>query len=148
MKRFGSPLLGVAIAALIGSGQVQGASDRKVEVTVPPSVSAQAAARLSGDASAPAPVLVLDGVELGQGEGIAIRVLGAPEGPVLGSAATVGQRQSRPAGPMVRQTLIVPLNDRSLELIAGKSSIVLFLRVESAPERPPLEIDRIYFREK
>jgi hypothetical protein len=38
-------------------------------------------------------------------------------------------------------------NDRAAELLAGRSEIVLTLRVTNSPGRARLKIDRVYFQE-
>jgi hypothetical protein len=129
-----------------------GVDSTKVQVAVPKEVSARAAARLSGDSTAAPPVLVLDGLELGNNEGLTIRVMGPPEsesskaGAILGVAGMVGRRHNRQAAPLQKTMLVVPLNDRALKLLASHSEITLTLQVRNNPGRPPLKVDRVYFQ--
>jgi hypothetical protein len=133
MRRLLHAMLGVGLAAFLGCAQ---SPDRNVDIPVPAEVARGAAP----------PILVLEGVELGQDEGITIQVLAGRT--VLGSAAMVGAKQSRPHPPLVIHTLIVPLNDRAREVLAGKSQVSLTLRVDAGPGRPALKLGRIYFRSK
>ncbi|HJU63460.1 MAG TPA: hypothetical protein VJ864_15565 [Candidatus Binatia bacterium] len=130
-----------------------GGRDTTVKLTVPKSVAAHAALRAAGDSKVSPPILILEGVELGEGEGITIRVLGpaatgaAKSAPVLGSASMVGHPQKVPKRPLRKTTLTVPLNDRAVELLAGRSEIILTLRVTNSPGRAPLKIERVFFQE-
>ena len=144
-------VLTAAVAAI--AAFAEGGSDTTVRLTVPKSVAAQAALRAAGDPKVSPPILILEGVELGQDEGITIRVLG-PSGasasipaPVLGTASMVGQPQKNPKSPIRKTTLTVPLNDRAVELLAGRSEIVLKLRVTNSPGRARLKIERVFFQE-
>lgn len=122
-----------------------------VRLTVPQRVSAQAALRAAGEAASPPPILMLEGLELGQGEGLTIEVVRPPEpgssepGPVLAVAAMVGLPQKEPVAPLQRMTLAVPLNEKGSRLLAGKSEVRLTLQVEDSPGRPPLKFERAYF---
>jgi hypothetical protein len=122
-----------------------------LRLTVPREVSAQAASRAAGDASSPPPILILEDLEVGDGEGLTIRVLGPAEPgssnppPVFGQAATVGLPQKTLKKPLQKMTLAVPLNDKALHLVAGKSTVSLTLEVEDSPGRPPLKFKRAYF---
>jgi hypothetical protein len=130
-----------------------GGTDTTVKLTVPKSVAAHAALRAAGGAKASPPILILEGVEIGEGEGITIRVLGPSPGgasksaPVLGSASMVGQPQKVPKPPLRKTTLVVPLNDKAVQFLAGRSEIILTLRVINSAGRAPLKIDRIFFQE-
>jgi hypothetical protein len=144
----------VLAAAMIGvMAFAGGGSETTVQVSVPKSVAAQATRRATGDAKAPPPILILEGVELGEGEGITIRVLGPSAAgsfvpaPVLGSASMVGQAQKVPKPPLRKTTLAIPLNDRAVELLAGRSEIVLTLRVTNSPGRTRLKVERVFFQE-
>jgi hypothetical protein len=121
-----------------------------MRVSVPKEVSAQATARARGDAAAPAPVLVLEGVELGRGEGLTFDVLGPADHKsgtrlVLAVTGLVGEPQKVLVEPRQVMTLVVPLNDRALPLMAGKTEIALTIRVED-PGRPRLKFKRAFFR--
>ncbi|HEV8582510.1 MAG TPA: hypothetical protein VGX68_25880 [Thermoanaerobaculia bacterium] len=126
-------------------------AETTIRLAVPKQVAAEAAARASGNAAAPPPVLMLENLEVGAGEGLTIQVLGPAEPgsskprPVLGVAATVGSPQRVPKAPLRRLTLAVPLNDKASRLLAGKSEVSLTLQVEESPGRPPLKFKRAYF---
>src|SRR5262249_13578532 len=101
------------------------------------------------DATAAAPILILDGVEVGQGEGVTISVLSAPPDQstpplVLAVTGVVGRSQSVPVEPLSKMKLVVPLNERAAGVLAGKSSVTLTLRLKNA-NRPPLRVERAYF---
>lgn len=138
----------IGVMAFAGGG-----SETTVRLTVPKSVAAHAALRATGDPKVSPPILILEGVELGEGEGITIRVLGpSPAGssipaPVLGTASMVGQAQKVPKPPLSKTTLAIPLNDKALELLAGQSEIELTLRVTNSPGRARLKIERVFFQE-
>jgi hypothetical protein len=124
-----------------------------VRLEVPKQVADHAAARITGNAAAPAPILVLEDLELGAGEGIEILVLGPVERqpgspatrPLLGTAGMVGRPQARPAAPLEHVTLPIALNDRASRLLAGKRAVTLTLQVDGSPGRPPLRFKRAYF---
>jgi hypothetical protein len=65
---------------------------------------------------------------------------------LLGTASTVGHRQERPAQPGWKATLVVPLNARAAQALAGRREIELTLRIRNNASHPPLEVDRAYFR--
>lgn len=159
----------LAGALLTGAAAAPGAPVT-VHLPVPARVAAQAASRAAGDATAAAPILMLEDLELGAGEGIEILVRAAPEPPtaatghaegeerqeraerpdrhppVLGAAGTVGKRQATHlAEPVERVTLAIALNDQASRLLAGKRSVTLTLEVEGNPGRPPLRFKRAYF---
>jgi hypothetical protein len=109
--------------------------------------------RATGEAKAPPPILILEGVELGEGEGITVRVLGpsaagsSVPAPVLRSASMVGQAQKVPKPPLRKTTLAIALNDRAVELLAGRSEISLTLSVTNSPGRARLKVARVFFQE-
>ena len=126
-------------------------AETTIRLAVPEQVAAEAASRAAGDAAAPPPILMLEDLEVGDGEGLTILVLG-PAGPgsskprpILGVAATVGTPQKVPKAPLRRLTLAVPLNDKASRLLAGKNEVSLTLPVEDSPGRPPLKLKRAYF---
>jgi hypothetical protein len=146
--RAGAPASTVLALLLIGAAPPGG--PMKIEVEVPPGVAADAAARAGGNAAAPSPVLMLEGLELGYGEGLTLRVLappaaagGVPE--ILAVSGLVGEPQRSPAAPLQHLTLAVPLNLKASRLLAGKRKIVLILEIEDDPGRPPLKFKRAYF---
>jgi hypothetical protein len=123
-----------------------------LRLTVPKEVATHAALRAAGDSGAPPPILILEGVELGHGEGFTIKVLGPPEpgssepSPILAVAGMVGDRQKTPMPPLQEVTLAVPLNDRASRLLVGRSEITLTLKVTNSPGRPPLKLARAFFQ--
>ena len=144
-------LLSVIAVTSLSAKQPEG-GETQVRVAIPKAVSAYARARLSGETRAQPPILVLEGLELGQNEGLTIRVLGPTEpssaktGQVLGVVGTVGHKQHRPVAPLRKMTLLVPLNDRALAVLADNSEVTLTLIVENNPSRPPIKAERVYFR--
>lgn len=124
-----------------------------VSVTVPKPVAAQAGARLAGDTHAPTPILMLQDLEVGAGEGLTVHVLGPREpgsgkpGTLLAVASLVGSRQRSLAEPRKRMTMAVPLNDEGTRLVKGHSEVVLTLQVLGSPGRPALKFTRAYFDE-
>jgi hypothetical protein len=137
----------VVCSLLVATGLLSGPlpQDTMVEVSVPQQVSTVARSRLAGNDVA-VPILVLEGIELGAGEGITIRILGPPKARVLmGIAGMVGRRQRTLAEPLKKVTLTVPLTDRALRLLADAGQVRLTLKVDS-PDRPALNVDHVYFR--
>ena len=120
------------------------ARDVKLHLPVPASVAEDAEARASGDASAAPPILKLDGLEVGAGEGLTIEVRSTPAGAILGEAGFVGQPQKTLAPPVQKFDLVIPLNAKGSELLAGKREVDIVLHVEDS-DRPPLQFDRAYF---
>lgn len=150
MRHVGPVLLGMAAASVLMCA-ARPETRTTLRLTVPREVSAQAASRAAGDASAPPPILMLEDLEVGDGEGLTILVLGPSEPgsgkprPVLGQAATVGLPQKVPKMPLQKMTLAVPLNDTALRLVVGKKKVELILEVEDSPGRSPLKFKRAYF---
>ncbi len=137
------------VAALTCAAQPDASTPMLLQI--PQEVAGHAAARAEGDASSPPPILVLEDLELGSGEGLTLQVLGPPdpetgERPVLAVSATVGSPQPVPETPLERMTLVVPLNDAASQLLAGKEEVELTLRVLNSPGRPALRMERAYFR--
>ena len=130
-----------------------GGTDITVKLTVPKSVAAQATLRAAGDLKVSPPILILEWVELSEGEGITIRVLGptgtggSKSAPVLGTASMVGRPQKVPKAPRRKTTLAIPLNDKAVELLARRSEIVLTLRVANSPGRERLKMDHVFLQE-
>jgi hypothetical protein len=119
----------------------------RFHLEVPSQVAEAAARRAAGDAQAPPPILMLQGLETGANESLTIRVLGE-SGPVLAVTGLVGTPgATENSAPLQKTNLPVPLNDRAAKLLAGKSEITLVLQVESnkAP-RKSLKIDRVFFK--
>jgi len=124
-------------------GQKSKNSDLIVHVAVPEEI---AAGGYRG-----APILALEGVELGNGEGLTLEVLGetgeaSSERVLFGTASVVGHRQARPATPIWKANLLVPLTERAARMLAGRHDINLTLRVRNNPDRAPLKLDRVYFQ--
>jgi hypothetical protein len=140
------------VAALTCAAQPDG-STLPLLLKVPPEVSRHVAARAKGDASSPPPILMLEQVEVGAGEGLNIHVLGPADQPdpktgepmILAVAGTVGSPQKAPEAPVQVMDLVIPLDDKALALLAGKEEIRLTLRVVNSPGRPPLKLKRAYF---
>jgi hypothetical protein len=127
------------------------AAEQSVRVAIPREVAAQAAARAHGDAYAPLPVLVLEDVAIGRGEGMTLNVFGPADRrtkrrPLLAVTGLVGAGSDGiPSGPAQAMTLVIPLNDRAVPLVAGKKTITLTLQIENG-RRPPLQFRRAFFR--
>ena len=122
----------------------------RFHINVPKDVAAQAARRVAGDAAAPAPVLMLHGLEFGAKEGFKIEVLGQTRSgasPVLlAVTGVVGHPQSTPQLPMQKIDLPVPLNDAAAQLLANHTEAKIILRFDHIPpERPPLKIESVFF---
>jgi hypothetical protein len=94
-------------------------------------------------------VLILEGVQLGEGEGVTIRVRGPSEpgasGPIVAVTSMVGRAQRSPRPPLQKVTLAVPLNERGTKLLAGRREVTLTLEVTNSPGRPPLAVARAFF---
>jgi len=138
-----------AIIALLSVAWLPETGDTRIRVPVPPGVARAAAARLTVDANAPGPVLILHGVEVGQGEGFTVSILAAPaEGQgkpiLLAVTGVVGRSQASPTKPLMKMQLVVPLNARANEVIAGKTTVTLTLRLKN-PARGPLRVDKATF---
>lgn len=116
-----------------------------LRLTVPREVASHAAKRMRGDASAPPPILVLQNLVVGAGEGFELVVAG-PEGETLAVSGLVGERQSTLAQPVDRMTLVVPLNDDGARLVSEKTEVTLTLRVSDSPGRPRLEFEKAFMR--
>lgn len=117
-----------------------------IRLAVPKQVAADAAARASGDATASAAVLKLEGLEFVPGERMTIEVLGPPDPksktrPLLAVSGLVGSGQSGQA-PVETMDLVVPLNDRASRLLANRDEITLTLRLRHG--RHPLKWKRAY----
>ncbi|HEX4966038.1 MAG TPA: hypothetical protein VF173_34830 [Thermoanaerobaculia bacterium] len=140
-----------AVAAVVMCAADHTGAETTVRLTVPKQVAAHAASRAAGEALSPPPILMLEGLEVGSGEGLTIQVLG-PAGPgaskprpVLAVSGLVGSQRQVAGAPNRVMTLAIPLNDVASRLIAGKSEITLTLQVEGKPGRPPLKFKRAFF---
>ena len=96
------------------------------------------------------PILILEGVEIGAGEGMTIEVLGpgdprTNERPTLAISGLVGAPQRELAEPREQMDLVIPLNETAARLLAGRTEITLTVRLRS-PGREPLKIRRAFFR--
>ena len=137
------------VQATAGTGRQDGA-ETVLDVAVPKPVAEQVKMQLGEDGrlregrAFRAPVLILEGVEIGQGESLTFRVLGpasrGAERPVLSVSGMVGSSQATPALPLQSIDLVVPLNQRSLVLLAGKTTLHIVLKVDRNPRRPPLKV--------
>lgn len=125
-------------------------NELRLHVSIPKEIAAQAAHRLAGDASAPAPVLVLHGLEFGANEGFKIEVLGEPRPGaslvLLAVTGVVGHPQRAPQAPLQKINLPVPLNDAAAQLLANRNELTIILRFNHIdPERPPVKVDGVFF---
>lgn len=123
-------------------------SEFRFTVAIPGEIAAQASSRVAGNAQAPPPILVLQGVEDPLTEGMNITVLGEPqsgskERPILATAGLVGSPNASSSGPSSKINVRIPLNAEAARLLAGKSEIALVLRVEGKN----FKVDRVYFQD-
>jgi hypothetical protein len=142
-------MLAISLVAAITGAAAERRVETTIKLTVPKQVTAEAAARAAGDASASAPILMLEGLEVRQGEGMTIEVLGPPAGkskmrPILAVSGLVGSGPVAANAPMETMTLVVPLNDRASRLLARTNEITLTLHVRNARGRAPLKVKRAY----
>ena len=148
------------VIALLWSAAFSGgticAPGKKCEVelrlTVPDAVSQQAARRAAGDATAPPPILMLQGLEFGA-DGFDIEVRAKSDsgfskpGVVVGSSAIVGSTQ--PAMPTIRRkiNLPVPLNDRASAMLASRNEINLTLKIVPVGDlRDSITLETVVFQ--
>jgi hypothetical protein len=144
MKAYAAVVAVISLACVL-----QGDADTQVVVAVPDQISRAAAAQLAGG-NAANPILILDDVEVGQGEGLTFSVLSTPADSstppaVLATTGVVGKSQGVPAEPVMKMKLVVPLNERAAAVLAGQTSVTLTLRLKNAATHPPLHIARAYF---
>jgi hypothetical protein len=125
-----------------------------LHLPVPQSVAALAARRRAGEATVPAPILMLHGLEFGT-EGFNIEVRSKPaaatesEGEILGSSATVGSvHGSQATSSLSRKIdLPIPLNDHALQLLANHGEIDLILKIIPVTDlRGPIKLDGVSFQ--
>ena len=119
-----------------------------VRLVVPKQVAAEAAVRATGDASAAAPILMLERLEVVAGERVTIEVLGPADHkktrPVLAVSGLVGSGSVSANAPIETMDLVVPLNDKATRLIARKDEVTLTLRLRNGHH--PLKFKRAYLR--
>jgi hypothetical protein len=138
-----------AVIALLGLGWGHEKSgDTRIRVLVPADVSRAAAANLTLNTKAPGPILTLDGVEVGKGEGLTFSVLATSADPhvpptVLAVTGIVG-KSGAPTQPLTKMQLVVPLNAHANEVVAGKTAVTLTLRLKN-PARGPLRVGKATF---
>lgn len=123
----------VSVACALGA-----ASDTQIRVDVPEEISR------GGHA-----ILILDDLETGEGEGFTFSVLApAPDANsparILAVTGIVGRRQQVLAAPMHKIKLVVPLNEKASDVLAGQKTIVLTLQLKD-PGRPPLRVGKAFF---
>jgi len=128
-------VLSVALAATCAS---QATDMTVLRVTVPAATGAT-------------PVLMLENVEIGAGEGMTIEVLGPPdpetkERAILAVSGLVGATQKELAEPRERMTLAIPLNEKGARLLEGKAEVTLTLRLRDSPGREKLKVGRAYLK--
>src|SRR5437667_3301104 len=93
-------LVWIVLACTVMPAQAR-ASDTRLRVTVPSAVAAAAARRAAGDPAATPPILILEGLEFGDGEGLTIAILGpCSPAPVLAVTGIVGHAQKQPQPPL------------------------------------------------
>jgi hypothetical protein len=127
--------------AILGVAFAQ-ANETKLQLTIPRDVSEAAARRIAGNSDAPAPVLMLSGLETRVNEGLKIEVFVEDPGaedprPIVGSTGLMGSHQASANLPVRKMDLPVPLNDSVLKMLAGKHSVELKLRVEARRDVRP-----------
>ncbi|HEV3039368.1 MAG TPA: hypothetical protein VHA33_16450 [Candidatus Angelobacter sp.] len=125
-------------------------NELRFHLSIPKAIAAQEERRLAGDAAAPAPVLILHGLEFGANEGFKIELLGEakPGGSPVSLAVTgvVGHPQRTPQLPLRKIDLPVPLNDAAAQLLANHTEVTIIVHFDHVdPDRPPVKIDSIYF---
>jgi hypothetical protein len=111
-----------------------------IRLTVPKAVAAEASARVAGNASASAPILRLEGLQVRVGERVTIEVLGPRDPkskmqPLLAVAGLIGSNKKDPNAPMEKMDLVVPLNDEGTRLVARSRTITLTLRWRNSRAR-------------
>jgi hypothetical protein len=147
------------IIALLWSAAFSGgticAPAKKCEVElrlkVPAPVSLQAGRRVAGEAAAPPPILMLQGLEFGaNGFDIEVRAKpdsGSSEPVIVGTSAIVGSIEPTP--PMIRRkiNLPLPLNDRASILLANRNEINLKLKIVPVGDlREPITLETVFFQ--
>jgi len=110
-----------------------------IRVAVPKEVAAEAAVS--------APVLMLQGLEVMQGERMRIDVLGplnpkTKTRPGLAVTGLVGSNTPPPNATKETTDLVIPLNDRAARLLAKTDEVTLTLRLRNG--RHPLKFKRAY----
>ena len=128
------------------------AGETRLHVVVPKILSQQAVRRLAGDSNAPAPILILEGVQVAMNQGLTIDVLGEPKrgsprpGPLLAITGVVAQQPPEtPNSAIHKITITVPLNEKAAELLARQNEVTLTLKVEGEGK---IKLDRAYFETK
>src|ERR1700686_626123 len=121
-------ILAVSLAAAMTCAAADSGKETTIRLAVPKQVAAEAAARASGHASASAPVLMLEGLEVIAGERMTIEVLGPPDPkskarPLLAVSGLVGSGPGGEAAPVETMDLVVPLNDRASRLLANRDEV-------------------------
>jgi hypothetical protein len=91
------------------------------------------------------PILHLEDVEIGAGEGLTIDVYDENKRTILGVAALIGERQAQLQEPRERMTLVIPLNEAGSRAVDGKNHVVLHLVLRDSPGREPLQLRRALF---
>lgn len=126
-----------------------GGSETKLRVAVPKTLSERAARRVAGDSTVPAPILILEGVQIASNKGLTIDVLGEPPrgssrpGPILAVTGLVAQQPPETPNPAMQKiTMTVPLNEKAAALLAGRAEVTLTLKVEGDGK---IKLDRAYF---
>jgi hypothetical protein len=127
----------------------QGESEIKVRVEVPKELSERAARHTE---TWTPPILILQGIETGYGEGLSFQVLGQSNDKgsaghlVLAETGIVGQKQTVLRKPLQKINLTVPLNEKSIPFLADQKEVTLTLKINDAKGRPVLKVARAYFQ--
>ena len=141
----------LVIAALAGFAALHGNGETKLRVVVPIEISERAAATVAGRDPEFTPVLMLEGLEVGEGEGFSFEVRAGPAqgstelGPVLAVSGLEGRQQEKPPKSVHKVDLPIPLNRKSLDFLAGKKEGTIILKLKSSVVRSPLKVDRAFF---
>jgi len=140
------------MAALAGfAAWLHGNGETKLRVVVPIEISDRAAASVAGRDPEFTPVLMLEGLEVGEGEGFSFEVRAGPAqgstelGPVLAVSGLEGRQQEKPSKSVHKVDLPIPLNRKSLDLLAGKKEVTIILKLKGSAARSPLKVDHAFF---
>ena len=141
----------LVMAALAGFAALHGNGETKLRVAVPIEISHRAAASVAGRDPEFTPVLMLEGLEVGEGEGFSFEVRAGPAqdstelGPVLAVSGLEGRQQEKPSKSVHKIDLPIPLNHKSLDFLAGKKEVAIILKLKGSAARSPLKVDHAYF---
>jgi hypothetical protein len=150
MKPFGITFLKLVSMACVMASPDKGA-DSTLQLVVPKEVAADASRRAAGDMKAASPILVLEGMEW-TGNSLRIKVLG-PSTPgseepaaVLAVTGLVGTRGDGADNAPQKMDLVIPLNAKGSQILAGRTKVTLTLRLDNGQGQSSLKLERAYFR--